>query len=45
MTRIDIIIPEELNTKFRNAVNKKLGMKKGNLTKAFEEAMQDWIKK
>jgi isocitrate dehydrogenase len=36
---------DELENEYRNAVFKKYGMKKGNITKATEEALKDWIKK
>lgn len=38
-------IPSELNRKFRNAIAKKFGWKKGNLSRAINEAITDWIKK
>ena len=38
-------MPSELNTKFRNAIGKKLGVQRGNIKKALEEAVEDWIKK
>jgi hypothetical protein len=45
MGRIDIILPDELETQFRNKVFKKFGMKKGNITLAIQEALEDWMKK
>ena len=45
MGRIDIILPDELETQFRNKVFKKFGMKKGNITLAIQEAIEDWMKK
>lgn len=44
MGRIDIILSEDLEEKFRNAVYKKYGMKRGNLTEAVHEALESWIK-
>jgi hypothetical protein len=38
-----LIIRDELEEKFREAVFKRYGMKKGNLTKAIEEALELWI--
>jgi hypothetical protein len=45
MGRIDIILPDEMETKFREEVFKRYGMKKGNLTDAITEAIQQWMKK
>lgn len=45
MVKINIVVNDKLDLKFRQAVSDKLGWKKGNYSKAFEEAMQDWIKK
>jgi hypothetical protein len=45
MGRIDIILPDELEKRFREEIFKKYGMKKGNITMAVEEAVQDWVKK
>jgi hypothetical protein len=38
-------IDNELDKQFRNEVNKRLGMKKGNIKIAMEEAMKMWIEK
>jgi len=43
MKRIDVMLPDELEEKFRNQVAKKMGMKKGNLSKAVQEAIEQWI--
>jgi len=45
MGRIDVILPDELEKKFRNKVFKKFGMKKGNITSAILEAIEQWIEK
>lgn len=45
MARIDIIMRDDLEKRFREEVFKKYGMKKGNITIAVEEAIDDWIKK
>ena len=37
-------IHDELETKFRDAVYKTMGMKRGNLTTALEEAIKVWLK-
>jgi len=43
--RLVIVIPDELERKFREEVYKRYGMKKGNLTRAVKEAIKDWINK
>jgi len=43
--RINITISDQLEDKFRKAVAAKYGWKKGALSEAIEEALQDWIKK
>ena len=45
MGRIDIILPDEIEKKFRREVFERYGMKRGNLTEALQEAVEDWIKK
>jgi hypothetical protein len=45
MTHINLAIDDNLDVQFRNEVNRRLGMKKGNIKIAMEEAMRDWIKK
>lgn len=45
MARITIDIPDELDEQFRETVFNKFGMKKGNLTMAIEEALNNWIEK
>jgi hypothetical protein len=43
MSRIDVVISDDLEEKFRLEVFKSKGMKKGNLSKAVEEAIKMWI--
>jgi hypothetical protein len=43
MARINLVIDDELDKQFRNEVNSRLGMKKGNLKIAIEQAIQIWI--
>jgi len=45
MGRINIYLPNELEDKFRKEVGKRLGAKRGNLKKAFIEAIKSWIEK
>jgi hypothetical protein len=43
MARMDIIIPDDLEKRFREEVFKRLGMKRGNITLAIQEAIEKWI--
>lgn len=43
MGNIKVILPDDLERKFREEVFKSKGMKKGNITFAIEEAIQLWI--
>lgn len=43
MGRIVVELDEELENAFRNEVARRLGMKKGNLKIAIEEAIKKWI--
>lgn len=43
MARINLVIDDELDEQFRNEVARRLGMKKGNIKIAIEEAMKKWI--
>lgn len=43
MGRIDIILPDDLEEEFRAEVAKELGMRRGNLTLAIQEAVKLWI--
>ena len=45
MGKLNITLTDELEEKFRKTVFDKFGMKKGNINKAFEEAIDDWIEK
>ena len=45
MGKLNISLSDDLEKKFRETVFEKFGMKKGNINKAFEEAIDDWIKK
>jgi hypothetical protein len=41
--RMNLVVDAELEEKFRNAVFKSKGMKKGNISEAMEEAIELWI--
>jgi len=43
MGRLNLSIEDRVEAKFREEVFRRKGMKKGNLTKAIEEAMVMWI--
>ena len=43
MGRMDIIVPDDLEKRFRAEVFKRLGMKRGNITQAVQEAIENWI--
>lgn len=43
MGRIDVELSDKLEKEFRLEVGKRFGMKKGNLTKAIEQAIRHWI--
>ncbi len=43
MGRLNVSVKDDIENKFREKVFKRKGMKKGNLTKAIEEAMLLWI--
>jgi len=43
MGRIEIVIPDDLETEFRREAIRKFGMKKGYLKSAVEEAMRTWL--
>ena len=44
MGRLDVVIPDDLEEEFRAEVGRQFGMKKGNLSKAIEEAIRNWLK-
>ncbi len=43
MGRIVVELDDELENAFRNEIAKRLGMKKGNIKIAIEEAIKMWI--
>jgi len=43
-TKINISLDAKLEERFRKTVYQRKGMKKGNLSEAFEEALERWIK-
>jgi hypothetical protein len=45
LAKINLVISDHLDKKFREAVFKKYGLKRGNIKEATEEALWDWIAK
>lgn len=43
MGRIDIVLSDEVEKELREEIVKELGMKKGNMSIAIEEAIKMWI--
>lgn len=43
MGKLNVVIDDKLDRKFREAIFKTKGMKKGNLTEAIEEAIELWV--
>ena len=43
MGKINISLDDKLEERFRKAVFEAKGMKKGNMSEAFEEALETWI--
>lgn len=44
MGKMNIVLPDDKEEKFRKAVFEKKGMKKGNISEALEEAIDLWVK-
>jgi hypothetical protein len=42
--KLTVLIDDKLDERFREAVFKKKGMHKGNITEAIEEAIDCWIR-
>ena len=45
MTKMTVVINDDLDERFREAVYKSKGLHKGNITEAVEEAIELWITK
>lgn len=43
MGRLNVILPDDLEEKFRKEVGKRFGAKRGSLSEAFREAVELWI--
>jgi len=45
MGRIDVVLPDDLEKRLRDAVFQRKGMKRGNLKQAIHEAIILWIER
>ncbi len=45
MATLNLVIDDKLDQEFRKEVVKRYGMKRGNIKKAVEDAIQNWTKK
>jgi hypothetical protein len=45
MGKMNVVLSDELENKFRKTVYESKGYKKGNISEAMEEAIECWIKK
>jgi hypothetical protein len=43
MGKLNIVLKDEVEQKFRRAVFERKGMKKGNISEALEEAINQWM--
>lgn len=44
MGKMNIVLSDKLEKRFRKAIFQRKGMKKGNISNALEEAIEYWIK-
>jgi len=44
MGKMNIVLDDELEKRFRKAVFERKGMKKGNISEALQEAIEQWMK-
>ena len=44
MTRMNVVIDDKLEQRFRKTIADTKGLRKGNISKALEEAIEVWIK-
>ncbi|MDQ1280081.1 MAG: hypothetical protein QG670_1343 [Thermoproteota archaeon] len=45
MGKVTLVLNDELEQRFRDAIYKSKGMKRGNIQSAIEEAVEQWIEK
>jgi len=41
--KLTVLLDDELDERFRKAVFENKGMRRGNITEAVEEALEEWI--
>ena len=44
MAKVTLVLNDELELKFRDAIYKTKGMKRGNIQSSIEEAIEMWIR-
>lgn len=44
MGKLNVVLPDEVEERFRKAVFERMGMKKGNISEALEEAVEIWMR-
>jgi Arc/MetJ-type ribon-helix-helix transcriptional regulator len=45
MGKVTLVVDDKLEERFREAIFKSKGMKRGNMSEAFQEALELWIDK
>lgn len=43
MGKMNVVLPDDVEERFRRAVFERMGMKKGNISEALEEAVDLWM--
>ena len=43
MGKMNVVLPDDVEERFRRAVFERIGMKKGNISEALEEAVDLWM--
>ena len=43
MGKMNVVLPDDVEERFRKAVFERMGMKKGNISEALEEAVDLWM--
>ena len=44
MGKMNIVLPDKLEQRFRKEVSDRIGYKKGNISIALSEAIEEWLK-